>query len=176
MLGNNKKIPESRIQGSGFLNIRRKEGEEGEVLFFNGRDILLGKNKLPFILFTSPNIPSLDIFNVGDRIFCIKKLVLNSLLGKQPNTDLVYEVIPEWLVMMKYVEEISFENIRIENLEKVIDLPIRSLSFKNVIISNISKTVDVINHLEGLEEIDYDETFLDVIELLDNRIKCVLIK
>ncbi|GGH08778.1 hypothetical protein FAZ19_02445 [Sphingobacterium alkalisoli] len=176
MLRDDKNVPESKIQGSGFLNIQWKEGEEGEVLFFNGRDILLGKNKRPIILFTSPNISSLDMFNVGDSIFNIKKLVLNSILGKKPNTDLVYEEVPEWLAMMKNVEEVSFENIRIEGLEEVIGLPIKSLSFKNVIISNTSIILDVINHLKGLEEIHYDETFLGVINLLDTRIKCILIK
>ncbi|WP_437922116.1 hypothetical protein [Sphingobacterium sp. LRF_L2] len=43
-------MKKSIIQG-GFLNVKCDKDEKGGVMYFNGKNILLGKNEFPHMLF-----------------------------------------------------------------------------------------------------------------------------
>jgi len=163
-------MKKSVIQGSGFLNIQWSKEEKGEIMFFNGKDILLGKGGVPYMLFTSPQIASFEIFNIGKDLFHIKKLVLNSLLGKLMNTEFEYVDLPLWLIEMEELEEIALEKVYLDKIDLIKKVPIKSMTLKDVKFRDIQKVIEIINELPVLEEISYDESFFDAAPLLSSRI------
>ncbi|GAA4779434.1 hypothetical protein GCM10023231_02760 [Olivibacter ginsenosidimutans] len=170
---NKKNIPKSTIKGSGFVNINWNGEKSGSLMYSSSNCILLGKEDVPYMLYTTPNIVQLLAAKKGEGLYKIRKLVLTSFFGSKTNSNNPYTEIPEWIGNFQELQEIYFENINVDRLEIVKSLYLTKLSFKNVTFRHISSICRSINGLSMLEEIHHDESFHDVLLCLDKRIKTV---
>ncbi|NEU06985.1 hypothetical protein GZH53_01560 [Flavihumibacter sp. R14] len=172
---NNEDIPTSVIKGSGFVNVNWGEEKNGSVMLVKPDCVLLGVNNLPCILYATPGT-NFQQYQIGDEIYKIRKLVLrSSFKSKSYSKDLNIE-IPEWITDFRELEKIYLDNLVIDNLNLIKNLPLTHLGFRNVRLANEGEIVNLVNQMDRLKEISFDLSFHHIIPFLNQDIEFVFLE
>ncbi|MBB6130279.1 hypothetical protein [Mucilaginibacter lappiensis] len=150
-------IPRSIIKGSSG-RISGLNGK-GEMLFADPKCFVVGLEKLPYILFTTPEFNEEELpLNIGKQIYEIKKLALQSTFSADISKEVKYCAIPRWLSDFKMVEELRFGYVEIDDLHSLKDLPIQNLILKNIRYNDSQRVVSAIKQFKHLKEVSYDQS------------------
>ncbi len=162
-----RQVPHSDIRGSGFLNIDWGDEQNGSVLHFDSRSILLAIDGTPHTLVTKPDISGMtDSGKFGEELYEVKRIVLLSTFG----SEIVYCSIPIWITRFKKLDELQLTGVQLDDIRLIHDLPITRLVLKDVIFDRPTSIATVLNGLPTLKRVIYDPSIYAVIPLLSDRI------
>ncbi len=161
---NNDDIPVPRLSyNTVSINYDGLDGK-GQVLYLNTQCILVGLNDAPWMLFVTADFNQDEIINaIGDDLYEIKRLVVQStFMAGNENIDIVSQ-IPDWLLAFKKLEMLKFEQIIVDELWLFRNLAIRELILKKIKYEDEDILADSILQFKELSAMIYDDSLSTVI-------------
>jgi hypothetical protein len=152
-------IPRSIIKGTGAIGADLSSlNGKGKVLFADPRCFVIGVNDLPYAMFATPVFRAKFLpIDIRESIYGIKNLIFKPsfFVGKK-HTPMKPCEISSWVTDFKKIECLQLENVNLDDLISLKDLPIEQLSLKSVIYTNDQQIIRSIKHFKCLKEIFYD--------------------
>jgi len=149
----------SIIKGSGFLNVDWGDIENGSILFFDGVNILLGIDEIPYMLYTTI---SFDINIIPDNflkdLYEVRKLHLTVSLSFRSRNASTHYAIPRWLENYNKLEFLSLNYFDLNGLKLIKYFPVEELIIRNAYIQNVENTIIDLMSLPNLKTFIYDES------------------
>ncbi len=156
---NDDDIPVSRLSyNTVYINYDGLDGK-GQVLYLNTQCILVGLNDAPWMLFVTADFNQDEIINaIGDDLYEIKRLVVQStFMTGNKNSKVVFH-IPDWLLAFKKLEMLKFEQIIVDELWLFRNLSIGELILKKVKYEDEDILADSILQFKQLSAMIYDDS------------------
>ena len=133
--------------------------KDGKILFLNPNYVLIGHGDLPHTLFATPQFSEETLLsNIGESIYKVKTILLQSTFMAKKNADNAYYPIPEWISNFKEVDHLTLRQAELDNLEFLEDMPIQQLVLFNVSVHNIDPVIISISQFKNLQTIEYDQS------------------
>jgi hypothetical protein len=157
-------IPKSVIKGSGGIAVDLSSlNGKGKVLFADPRCFVIGLNDFPFMMFATPEFTEkLLPTHIQESIYGIKDLTFKPsfFVGKKHTPIKPCEISP-WIASFKYIEYLQLENVNIDNLILLKELPVEHLNLKAVIYTNDTEVLFAIKQFKSLKEVSFDHSITD---------------
>jgi len=157
-------IPKSTIKGSGGIGADLSSlNGKGKVIFADPKCFVIGLHDLPYIMFATPEFDENILpIQIRENIHNIKSLTFKQSFykGKKHTPIKPCEISP-WIVRFKYIEYLQLENINIDNLILLKELPVEHLNLKAVTYTNDKEVFFAIKQFKALKEISYDHSISD---------------
>jgi hypothetical protein len=162
-----KEIPRSIIRGSGFYNIELGEelmNKGGKVLLINKDVVLIGLGDIPYILWATPyfdieSLPSEGLnrlpANIKETLYEVEEIFIKSSLASDNKLRKKwgygkYPPIPTWVNNYQKLRRLHLENIILNNLGILKDLPIEEIELQD---TKFDKQFDLTAILEGFKSL-----------------------
>jgi len=154
-------IPKTVIKGSGGIGADLSSlNGKGKVLFADPTCFIIGIDDLPYMMFVTPEFnKNILPVPIQEHIYGIKSLIFKPsfFVGKK-HAQIKPCEISSLITDFKHIEYLQLENVDIDNLSLLKELPIEHLSLKTITYTNSSEIFQVIKHFRYLKEISYDHS------------------
>ncbi|WP_342648544.1 hypothetical protein [Mucilaginibacter sp. CSA2-8R] len=155
----NIEIPVSRLSYNTIYTQRGRFDGEIKILYCNKKCVLAARNSVPWMLFVVADFNQNDLISaIGDDLYKIKRLVVQSTFEAGTESDEVVFHIPDWLLALKQLESLRFEQIIFDDLWLFRAFPVRELAFNKVKCNNEDILGNPILQFKELSAITYDDS------------------
>ncbi|RYE21828.1 MAG: hypothetical protein EOP45_09075 [Sphingobacteriaceae bacterium] len=132
---------------------------EGKILYLNPKCVLIGLNEVPHMLFVTPDFNQDDLKkNIGENLYEIKQLVLQSNFLNKSTEKGKYYRIPDWLLNFKKIEYLKVESAELDDLWLLRNLPVQHLILKHIKFNDATVFTNSVTQFHFLKEITYDDS------------------
>lgn len=153
-------IPGSIIKGQGAVaaDLSALKGK-GKILFVDPNCFVVGLENLPYRLFITPEFTNENLPTaLRTNIYAVKELIMKPTFSVGSPKEIKTCSIPKWLSNFKKVECLRFENVTLDNLNYLRDLPVQHLIIEKITIENTKEFIINIKQFKHLKEISYDQS------------------
>lgn len=155
---NEEQIPRSVIKGPGIIAADWGElNGEGQIIYASPNCFVLGLKGTPYMLFITPEFSQTSLIDkFGESIYSVTRCVLQPTFFV--NREITYCQVPKWLSNFNKIKYLRLENVNIDDLKVLTNLPIEHLVLENIEQTDSEKVMEAISDLKKLKEISYDQS------------------